>query len=101
MNRTGRSYATGALASQIRTSSGYWRSPTEGRELEGKVTSHAKHSYYVHEGTLPHLIFPRTPGGHLRFFWHKRGKVVAPPFVKHPGTMANRWMERALEMSIV
>lgn len=100
INRSGLNYATGYLASHITSSHGYWTSAS-GRELEGTVSSEAPHSLYVTQGTTPHRIFPSTPGGRLVFFWARAGRVVGLPHVRHPGTMANDFLNRALEMSVV
>lgn len=99
-NRTRMNYATGKLEADIRSSQGHWTGPG-GRELEGRVTSHAKHSQWVHEGTPPHVITPNIPGGWLRFPWKKLGdKIVFAKVVHHPGTAANDFLVRALRKVI-
>lgn len=40
------------------------------------------------EGTLPHEIRPKKPGGVLRFYWARIGKWVTLKRVWHPGTRA-------------
>jgi len=92
LNRTGMSWGTGELQSRIRTSYGF----TPGGDLESKVTSEAKHSMMVHEGTRPHIITARRPGGWLRFRGRDRGIHYAR-VVHHPGTIANPFLRRALE----
>jgi hypothetical protein len=99
-NRTGINYSTGALESDIRSSRGHWVGPG-GRELEGRVTSRARHSQWVHEGTPPHVITPHVPSSWLRFPWKKLGgKVVFAKVVHHPGTAANDFLVRALKKAI-
>lgn len=47
-------------------------------------------------GTRPHGIRPRGSGYNLRFWWQKRGAIVYPPAVKHPGTAPNPFTVRGL-----
>ena len=79
-NRTGINYSTGVLEASIIFKLGYW-----GADLEGSVGALAPHSAMVHGGTSRHVILPRRPGGHLKFFWAKKGRVVVLPHVNHPG----------------
>jgi len=66
---------------------------------------------YVDKGTRPHAIFPKKPGGKLRFQWAgpgsyrakttvnvigsqaggSSGDMVVFPYVKHPGTKARNF----------
>lgn len=46
------------------------------------------HARYQLEGSLPHVIRPRKPGGRLVFFWKKLGRMVFLRKVNHPGTRA-------------
>lgn len=96
-NRTGISYATGRLASShtVELASG-----GIGRDLEGRVRAHTKYAVFLHEGTRPHIIHAKHPPKHLYFFWRKKGHFVAPLFVKHPGTVPNPWLARALVRTI-
>jgi len=80
-NRTGINYSTGNLELQIIAGRARW-----GNELEGRIISLPKYSIFVHEGTAPHVIKPRKPGGHLVFYWGKLGRKVALKHVNHPGT---------------
>lgn len=49
-----------------------------------------------HEGTDPHVIEPRQPGGVLVFWSDRAGAVVAVRRVNHPGTKPNRFLLDAL-----
>lgn len=48
-----------------------------------------------HQGTRPHLILPKEPGGILVFGSGSR-VVRTPGPVKHPGTKANHYLTREL-----
>ena len=48
------------------------------------------------EGTLPHLIYPKKPGGQLIFYWAKVGQVVHLNGVSHPGNKAYHWAMRGM-----
>lgn len=50
---------------------------------------------YIENGTRPHLIRPRRPGGVLRF-QSRGGGVVYARVVHHPGTKPYRILETAL-----
>lgn len=60
------------------------------------VTASAPHARFVHEGTRPHLIRVRPGKKSLRFFWLRVGGVVYPVQVRHPGTKANPFLNRAM-----
>lgn len=94
-NRTGISYATGALASSHVGGTGFYA----GGELETRVIALSKRAALVNLGTKPHEIRPvRTE--HLVFFWPKAGRVVRRTSVQHPGTMAVPYLPEALESVI-
>jgi hypothetical protein len=94
-NRTGINYATGGLAfGGIVPSFG-----RHGKELEGRVVALPKHALFLHEGTRPHVIVPRT-SGMLKFHWRKIGKVVHAKKVMHPGTAANDFLVRGLKKAV-
>lgn len=57
------------------------------------------YSLYIHEGTRPHVIRPRKPGGVLRFEMH--GEVVFARHVNHPGTRANPFLRDALPLAVL
>lgn len=92
-NRTGINYATGELARSIKMTVN-----ADGvSDVEAIVSVGVEHAKFVIGGTRPHMIFPKTPGKKLRFFWHRMGKIVYFPFVHHPGTIANDFMSRGLK----
>lgn len=53
----------------------------------------ADYALYVHEGTRPHMIFPRRPGGTLAF--EVDGRTVFARSVHHPGTRARPFLRNA------
>lgn len=59
----------------------------------GGVTAHAKYAVFVHEGTRPHIIRPKNPGGVLHFYWN--GREVFVKSVNHPGTRARPFLRNA------
>lgn len=61
-----------------------------------EVTYLADHAIFVAEGTRPHVIVPRRPGGVLRFPG-RGGQIVFARRVNHPGTDPNPWWDDALE----
>lgn len=94
-NRTHINYSTGALEKSIHPQRGNW-----GTELEGRVIALSGHAGYVHNGTAPHVIVAKKPGGSLRFFWHKKAKMVITRAVKHPGTRANEFLLKGLKQGM-
>lgn len=78
-NTTGIAYGKGATKASITTR----RHHATGGDLEGHLIAGTKQALWVHEGTRPHIILPRKPGGWLRF--RSKGKVVYARMVKHPG----------------
>jgi hypothetical protein len=84
---------------------------TEGDRVIGTVGSSVQYAEWVHEGTAPHIIRPKTParwvvkngrrvrvGGVLA--WGGKSAGSAPThfasFVRHPGTKARPFLRRAL-----
>lgn len=63
--------------------------------LRGVVTCDHPAVRFSLEGTRPHLIRPRR-AQFLRF-QVAGGRTVYTKLVRHPGTKANPWMQRALE----
>jgi len=61
----------------------------------GRVVARAEHALYVHEGTRPHVIYPRNPGGVLS--WVSGGARHFARHVFHPGTKPNPFLKRGLE----
>lgn len=94
--RTKINYSTGALAASIITT----RAKT-GPELdcEGRVVVLDPKAKYVIHGTSPHPIRARR-APRLVFFWARRGRVFAGKKVKHPGTPANDFLNRALRRTV-
>jgi hypothetical protein len=68
-----------------------------GGDFRGVVKSTHPASIYVLNGTRPHRIFPRRPGGVLRF--DVGGRVVYARYVNHPGTRANNFLLEALRQA--
>jgi hypothetical protein len=95
-NRTGINYSTGRLQSLIRPQRG-----THGRhrDLEGRVIAIPKHAIYVHQGTAAHTIVP-VRASVLSFYWHRKGRVVALPAVRHPGTDPQPFLADALKKAM-
>ena len=67
-------------------------------DTRGEVYVGASYAKFVHDGTRPHRIESRRPGGVLRFpgSGGVRGVVFAT-YANHPGTRANPFLTRALE----
>jgi hypothetical protein len=66
-----------------------------------KVGSDSDHALFVHDGTKPHIIRPKKPGGVLVF----PGATAAGPnglvfarIVHHPGTKPNRYLTDNLRL---
>lgn len=97
--RTGINYSTGELASGIVANYTHTRSGPTGN-LESHVIAIPEHALIVHQGSVPHVIVPRRPGGLLRFFWTKLGVFYTGKKVNHPGTQADPFLWRALEKAI-
>ena len=91
-NMTGIQYATGEMASTIKS-----RVTMSDRTPEGRVMVGTKHAKFVIHGTRPHIIVPKTPGGRLKFFWVRKGVTVITKKVNHPGTAANDFMWRGMK----
>lgn len=83
---------TGRMVGNIEIKKGKWA-----KGIEFQVGSDVPYALYMHEGTKPHTIKPRKPGGVLVFFWPKVGHVVHFKSVNHPGTRPYKFLERGLE----
>lgn len=94
--RASAGFDTGRLVAEIRTA----RDHTLGGDLEARVGANPDidtgvgYAYWNHEGTDPHEIRPRRPGGVLKF--RSRGMVVYATRVNHPGTEATKFLTRWL-----
>ena len=91
-NMTGINYATGEMASTIKS-----RVTISDRTPEGRVMVGTKQAKFVIHGTRPHIIVPRKPGGRLKCFWGRKGGTVSARSGNHPGTAANNFMLRGLK----
>ncbi len=60
--------------------------------LRAVIEPKAKYAIFVHEGTRPHTIFPTRKKA---LYW--KGALHPVMSVQHPGTKANRFMERGLD----
>lgn len=80
---------TGALARSIGVS--VKRAPYG---VEMKVFATDKKAMMHHEGTRPHVILPKNPGGILVF--SKGTRVIRTARVMHPGTKPNRFLSDQL-----
>lgn len=67
-------------------------------EFRGRIKSTHPASIFVVNGTRPHKIFPRRPGGVLRF--EVGGRVVYAQYVSHPGTRPNDFLRDALRAAL-
>lgn len=94
-NRTNWNYGTGVL----QTSAIATHRDAPNGDLEGHVTVLPKYALIVHNGSRPHVIKPRKPGGILRFK-NRAGVVVHRRHVLHPGTAANEFLVRALKKAV-
>lgn len=70
----------------------------QGDIFSGTVYTAVNYAQYVHEGTRPHVIRPRTAGGVLRFPVPPRSSnIVFTRHVNHPGTRARPFLRLAIE----
>lgn len=93
VQRAAERLAPGTMGAGIRTSIRY-----EADGPHGTITSTHPATIYVVNGTRPHIIRPRRPGGVLRFTIG--GRVVYARLVHHPGTKPNDFMVRALREAL-
>jgi hypothetical protein len=61
----------------------------------GAVINDVAYAEAVHDGSGPHTIRPRRPGGVLRF--ETGGQVVFTTRVNHPGSPGRPWLREAME----
>jgi hypothetical protein len=64
------------------------------RKLFAKIYPNVNYAIYVHEGTRPHLILPRIKEA---LYWE--GARYPVKKVNHPGTQANRFLERMVKLA--
>lgn len=67
-------------------------------DFRGRIRSTHPATIFVVNGTRPHKIFPRRPGGVLRF--ELGGRTVYARYVNHPGTRPNNFMVEALRAAL-
>lgn len=58
------------------------------------IGSDVSYAPMVHDGTRPHQIRPKSPGGVLRF--RMGGRIVYAKVVNHPGTRARPFLDDAV-----
>mgnify|MGYP000962579460 FL=1 len=70
--------------------------------LKGIVEALASYSLYVHEGTRPHIIRPKSLGyrGHKGGLGNRKTGFGVYNLVHHPGTKPNRFMTRSVEKAM-
>lgn len=84
---------TGALRQSIRMR--HYSSPVGQHLWIGSMKDYA---YLHHEGTRPHLITPKEPGGVLQF---SRGtRLIRTELVRHPGTKPNKYLSDQLRIHV-
>lgn len=85
-------YGSGRLAASLHEKVSF-----TARGVEGELGSDLPYAASVNDGAQAHYIFPNPPKTHLKFFWRKRGRVVTPPFVYHPGQKGKGFLTEPLE----
>lgn len=88
--RHARLIAPGSMKNQIRAITGSGANPI------GIVVCDHHAAMFVIHGTPPHPIYPRSPGGVLRFKPKGGGNYVFAKVVHHPGTKPNNFLLKAL-----
>jgi hypothetical protein len=86
--------APGSMGNTIRAS--IQRGP--GGEFRGVISVRHPAAIHVINGTRPHMIFPRRPGGVLRFT--VGGRVVYARYVNHPGNKPDRFLQESLRAAL-
>jgi hypothetical protein len=86
--------APGSMGNTIRAQ--IQRGP--GGEFRGVISVRHPAALYVINGARPHMIFPRRPGGVLRFT--VGGRVVYARYVNHPGNKPNDFLRQALRAAL-
>lgn len=82
----------GELRRSIRSRQTLTIAPT----YEGEIIAPVIQARTTDEGSPPHIIRPRKRGGKLVFYWPKVGRVVAFPYVNHPGNAPTHWWTNGL-----
>lgn len=86
---------TGRLRSSLTVQPFKMTGPYKGEGGVGVSKRTVPYAGFVMYGTRAHIIRARR-ARFLRFYWPKVGRVVFFKSVNHPGTKANRFLERAL-----
>jgi hypothetical protein len=91
-----RKLATRNLRDTVRTRIAYsdWQPPV------AFVGSQHPIALIHHEGTRPHVILPRRPGGVLVFWSGRAGKTIFTRRVNHPGSKANPFLRDNLYLAV-
>lgn len=91
----GTRYATGRLRRDITKR---WVTSRSGRMVIQVGSANVKHALMHHEGTKPHII--RAKNAKVMRYVNRDGNVVFAQRVFHPGTRANRYLEKALPFAL-
>ena len=83
---------TGALRASI-----HMRHSRDARGQYVWVGSTLPYALMHHEGTRPHMIFPKGPH---RLVFMSRGRMVFAHAVAHPGTLPNKYLSDNLRLAI-
>ena len=62
--------------------------------------SSAPYTLYPDQGTRIHWISARKPGGWMTFYWPKVGQWVEFQHVLHPGSRAQKFLERGMRRAL-
>lgn len=122
MNTVGRQVEELAVANVIEGAKGYGKgvlessmghsvTPAGPRGMNLHVRNSDPHALFIHEGTMPHMIYPHRPlvrnttgsnkvwdrpTGGLVFFWRRKAAWVRMDHVSHPGIRANPFLADAM-----
>lgn len=69
-----------------------------GWSTTARVVNETEYAILVHDGTAPHVIRPRNPGGVLRFE-AASGDIVFATHVNHPGTPGRPFLLEGAEQA--
>ena len=75
------------VTGEMRRTTGVEISSITDRRITATAMIDVEYAEYVTQGTRPHVILPRKPGGVLVF--ESNGQTVFTRRVNHPGTKAN------------
>ncbi|HEX8321641.1 hypothetical protein [Longimicrobium sp.] len=86
--------------SGVMTAGMHYKKGTWSRGIQFDAGSDVGYTLFVDQGTKPHPIKPKNPGGVLTFYWPKVGRVVHFKSVQHPGNKPYKFLERGLEAAL-